>query len=59
MEEVKRYFKNVESTIEKDLESAKELINLVINMPYYTRQPDGTYVEQLDTSVISSNTEIT
>ena len=28
MEEVKRYFKNVESTIEKDIEDAKELINL-------------------------------
>jgi len=32
---------------------------MVIKMPYYVRQPDGTYKEMIDDAVISSTSEIT
>jgi len=49
MEEVKRYFKNVESTIEKDLEDAKELINLGYEL--------GFDVSELEQELLDAETQ--
>ena len=49
MEEVKRYFKNVESTIEKDIEDAKELINLGYEL--------GFDVSELEQELIEAESE--
>jgi len=49
MEEVKRYFKNVESTIEKDIEDAKELINLGYEL--------GFDVSELEQELLEAETQ--
>ena len=45
MEEVKRYFKNVESTIEKDIEDAKELINLGYELGFDVSELEQELIE--------------
>ena len=45
MEEVKRYFKNVEQTIEKDIEDAKELINLGYELGFDVSELEQQLIE--------------
>ena len=45
MEEVKRYFKSVESTIEKDIEDAKELINLGYELGFDVSELEQELIE--------------
>ena len=45
MEEVKRYFKNVEQTIEKDIEDAKELISLGYELGFDVSELEQELIE--------------